>query len=157
MNECPTVHFVWGIIKKNPISKSVFIVGSAYGRDPGMQGLCFKIRLMTFLVINTRPGQNLGQRSSPKGKFNYSAKQGNAYFGFFSLVDNDTGRKSDCLWRYKRSPNFTSAGCTQGKREHSKCLLVGKPLVNTTNHLKLHFDLIPILSLNFLPLFSKFH
>ena len=157
MNECPAVHFVWGTIKRNPISKPMFIVGTAYGRDLDRQGLCFKIRLMTFLVINTRPGQDLGQWSSPKGKFDYSAKQGTDYFGFLSLADKDTGRKNDCLWWYERSPSFTSAGCTKGEREQSKCLLVGKPLVNTDNHLKSHFDLIPILSLNFLPLFSKFH
>jgi len=96
MHECPAVHFVWGTINRNLISKPVFIIGTAYG-DLGRQGVCFKIRLMTFLVINTRPGQDLGQWYSPKGKFDNSAKQGIDYFGFLSLADKDTGRKNDCL------------------------------------------------------------
>ena len=145
MHEFPAVHFVWGTINRNLISKPVFIIGTAYG-DLGRQGVCFKIRLMTFLVISTRPGQDLGQWYSPKGKFDYSAKQGIDYFGFLSLEKE-----------WLPLPIFTSAGRTKGEREHSKCLLVGKPLVNTGNHLKSHFDLIPILSLNFLPLFSNFH
>ena len=92
MNECPAVHFVWGTINRNLISKPVFIIGTAY-RDLGRQGLCFKIRLMTFLVISTRPGQDLGQQYSPKGKFDYSAKQGIDYFGFFLWQTKTLGER----------------------------------------------------------------